>query len=309
MLLATIPFASHLIRLNMAPSTTPKVNDTDVQLINNIMADHFSFRQQDYSIRPLEKAKNNKVYLIELNSPTPIELAAAKRMPLTHIVPRGTTNFVVRMPKANVSLENSVRVRNQVVFLHLARQALCAANQPALAPLVFAWSDGDPDKRWIVEEFKQGEHITSAELASFTPEQQHTVFRQIAEFTKALQDFTLPDGVIYGGLTCDDEGHIFSTKSSIPCGGPFETFAGFLKGMCTWQRQASERSTHLNGWKDDEDLKVRLDRFFANGLDDVLQTVQEDRPTLIHADLGKLKCQKKVKKEITSLRIRWNNIN
>ena len=282
----------------MAPSTTPQATDTDVQLINNIMADRFNFCQQDYSIRPMEKAKNNKVYLVELNFPTPIELAASKSMPLTHIVPRGTTSFVVRMPKANVSLEDSVRVRNQVVFVHLARQALCAAKagQNPLAPLVFAWSDNDTDKKWIVEEFKQGEHITSAELANFTPEQQQIVFRQIAEFTKALQDFTLPDGVMYGGLTCDDEGHIFSTKLSIPCGGPFETFAGFLKGMCTWQWQASERSTHLNGWKDDDDLKVRLDRFFANGLDDVLQTVQEDRPTLIHADLGKLKCRKKMKK-------------
>lgn len=259
------------------------------------MADQFSLCQQDYSVRPMEKAKNNKVYLVELNSPTPVELAATKRMPLTHMVPRGTTSFVVRMPKANVSLEDSVRVRNQVVFVHLAQQALCAAkaDQLPLAPLVFAWSDDDADKKWVVEEFKQGEHITSAELANFTPEQQHFVFCQIAQFTKALQDFTLPDGVVYGGLSCGDTGRIFSTKPSIPCGGPFDTFAGFLKGMCIWQRQASERSTHLNGWKDDDALKVRLDRFFNHGLDDVLRTVQEDRPTLIHADLGKLKCKKR----------------
>lgn len=283
----------------MASTTTPEADIADFELINNIMVDYFSISQQNYSVRPMEKAKHNKVYLVELNSPTPIELAATRSMPLTHFVPQGTTRFVVRMPKINVSLEDSVRVRNQVVFLYLARQALCAAklDQTSLAPLVFAWSDNDPDKRWIVEEFKQGEHITSAELADFTPEQQHMVFRQIAEFTKALQVYKLPDGVMYGGLTCDDNGHISSTKSSFPCGGPFETYAGFLKGMCTWQRHASKRSTHLNGWKEDDDLKARLDRFFACGLDDVLQTVQEDRPTLIHADLGKLNCKKKMKKK------------
>lgn len=278
----------------MASSISPQADDTDVQLINSIMGDQFSFSQQNYSIRPMEKARHNKVYLVELNSPTTIELAATKSMPLTYAMPQGTTSFVVRMPKANVSLEDSVRVRNQVVFLHLAQQALCKAKegQTSLVPLVFAWSDNGPDDRWIVEEFKHGEHITSAELADVTPKQQHTIFHQIADFTKALQDFILPKDIMYGGLTCDDEGRIFSTKSSIPCGGPFETFAGFLKSTCIWQRQASERSAHLNGWKDDNDLKARLDRFLASGLDDLLQTVQEDRPTLIHADLGKLKCKK-----------------
>lgn len=273
----------------MAPSTTTEGSITDAQLINNIMAEYFDFREQSYSISPIERAKNNKVYLIELSSPTPTELVANHCMPLTHAVPRGTTRLVVRMPKTNVSLEDSVRVRNQVVFLHLARQALCTTktDPSSLTPLVFAWSDSDPKKRWIVEEFKQGEHLTPAELGNFTPEQQHLIFRQIAEFTKALQDYILPDGVLYGGLTCDDEGKIFSTKSSIPCGRPFETYTGFLKGMCTWQLHASERSAHLNGWKDDDELKVRLDRFFASGLDDVLKTVQDARPTLIHADLGK----------------------
>lgn len=276
----------------MAPSATSETNIVDVQLIKTIMADSFNFRQQDYSVRPMEKAKNNKVYLVELSSPTPTELVAIGSMPLTHAVPRGTTRFVVRMPKTNVSLEDSVRVRNQVVFLHLAGQALCRAktNQLSLVPLVFAWSDSNPEKRWIIEEFKQGEHITSAELGNFTQEQQHIIFRQIAEFTKALQEYILPSEILYGGLSCDDKGKIFSTKSSIPCGGPFETYAGFLKGMCTWQRQASERSTHLNGWENEPELKARLDRFFASGLNGLLQTVQEDRPTLIHADLGKSKC-------------------
>lgn len=281
----------------MAPSTTDQANEADFQLINNIMAEHFTFCERDYSITPMEKARHNRVYLVELKSPTLAELDAAKGMPLTHVVPLDTTKFVVRMPKANVSLEDSVRVRNQVVFQHLARQALSQAkeDQARVVPLVFAWSDENADKRWAVEEFKQGDHITSAELANFAPEQQHVVLRQIAEFTKALQEFTLPDGVVYGGLGCDDQGRILSTKSSIPCGGPFETFAGFVKGMCAWQWEASKRNTHLNGWKDDADLNARLDRFLANGLDDMLQTVQDDRPTMIHADLGKLKCKMKTR--------------
>ena len=133
----------------MAALTTPEANIIDAQLIHYIMAENFNFCERNYSIRPIEKAKHNKVYLIELDSPTPTELAAIHCMPLTHAVPRGTTRFVIRMPKTNVSLEDSVRVRNQVVFLHLARQALCRTktDQSSLAPLVFAWSDSDPEKR------------------------------------------------------------------------------------------------------------------------------------------------------------------
>ncbi|CEJ81142.1 hypothetical protein VHEMI01287 [[Torrubiella] hemipterigena] len=175
------------------------------------------------------------------------------------------------MPKTNVSMEDSVRVRNEVVFLAQARKALGAVDgHAALCPRAYAWDDTNLETQFIVEEFKNGEHILAEEFSVLSPADQTHIFTQIAKFVKALQTIKLPEGVVYGGLTFDGEGVISSTKCPIPCGGPFKT----------------ERSKHLNGWKGTPKLRERLEVFFANGRDKVLQTIGEDRPTLTHADLG-----------------------
>lgn len=269
-------------------ATPAAVDNSDaINIFQNAILESFGFDSVAYKIKPMEKANNNKVFLIEFAAP--IETASMKieQKPLTHPIPQGTTRFVFRIPKNNVSMEDSVRIRNEVAFLFLAREALAPATStsPTLCPRVFAWDDTS-DSQWIIEEFKEGDHFTPDELGGLSIEQQTLIFDQIAGFIKALQVKSLPEDVCYGGLTFDEEGRIFSTKSPIPCGGPFETYADFLEGMCNWQLEASERSTHINGWKDNTDLRKRLDDFFANGLKKVLATVQEDKPTLVHADLG-----------------------
>ncbi|KAK9372014.1 uncharacterized protein V1513DRAFT_453741 [Lipomyces chichibuensis] len=73
---------------------------------------------------------------------------------------------------------------------------------------------------------------------------------------------------------------------TIQCGGPFPTYAALCRGMCTWQLSASDRSPHIMGWRRNG-MRARLDKFLAEGLDQVLTKISEDRPTLIHGDFGK----------------------
>ena len=231
---------------------------------------------ENFTISAIEQAKNSHVYLITLSQPLTSPLSPTQ--PLTRAIPADTQRLVFRIPRENVSLEDSVRIRNEVAFLALSRDAL-----PSLTPSVYGWSD---DARWILEEWKTGETLTGGKVAALDHDTQRFVLEQVADVVKALQEYKLPAGVArFGGLTFDDAGTMANTMSTIPCGGPFASFAEFLNGMCAWQLAASERSVHVNGWRDEPKLRERIDAFFNNGLQEVIAKVPEQKPTLVHADL------------------------
>lgn len=270
----------------MAVESSPD-NTAAMENIKALIKTNFGLEEATLTVKPMANTNNNKVYLVELSSPTTSPVPSLLHRPLTHPIPPGTSQLVVRRPKTNVSMEDSVRVRNEVAFLSLACEALGAVDgQASLCPRVYAWDDANLETQFIVEEFKYGEHISTEEVSAFSPADQTHIFTQIAKFVKALQTIKLPEGVMYGGLTFNDDGVISSTKSPIPCDGPFKTYTEFVKGMCVWQLEASERSKHLNGWTGTPKLRERLEAFFANGLDKVLEAIEEDKPTLTHADLG-----------------------
>ncbi|KAJ5654148.1 Aminoglycoside phosphotransferase [Penicillium lividum] len=260
-------------------------------LVNTMLQDHFGIQKDSFRISEIEKAKHNHVYLIQLDHPLP-ELPQAKNRslkPFISAIPAGTSKLVLRIPKDNVSLEESVRIRNEVAFLALARDALSSMD-PLIVPRVFGWEDAlSPSPsglRWILEEYKEGESLSPTEILVLDDDTQRTLLHQIAQVVKAFQEYQLPESISYGGLKFDDQGEISSTVTVLPCGGPFPSYAQFLRGMCTWQLSASERSTHLNGWRDTPKLRKRLDAFFAEGLDRILAEIPEERPTLVHADIG-----------------------
>ncbi|KAJ5915760.1 Aminoglycoside phosphotransferase [Penicillium verhagenii] len=260
-------------------------------LVNTLLQDHFNIQENSFMISEIEKAKNNHVYLIQLNQPLP-ELPRPKNQslkPFISAIPAGTSKLVLRISKDNVSLEESVRIRNEVAFLALARDALSSLD-PLIIPRVFGWEDAlsphPSDLRWILEEYKEGESLSPSEILALDNNTQHKLLHEIAQVVKAFQEYQLPESIrMYGGLKFDDQGVISSTAATIPCGGPFPSYAQFLRGMCTWQLSASERSTHLNGWRDIPKLRERLDAFLTEGLDQLLAKIPEERPTLIHADL------------------------
>ncbi|KAL1843347.1 hypothetical protein VTK73DRAFT_2868 [Phialemonium thermophilum] len=270
----------------MEPNT-----DAHTALIAATLRDRFGLSPEHLGIQRVEHAKNNHVYLVDMAPPTSElrEDASSRPQPFTSVIPAGTSRLVFRIANADASLEDAVRVRNEVACLALGRQALASVDA-RLVPRVYAWNDRlDAEGgglRWILEEWKGGETWSADRVEALDEETQRLVLDQLAAVVKAFQDFRLPDGSRgFGGLTFDDDGVLANTASTIPCGGPFATYADFLKGMCLWQRAASERSPHLNGWRDVPALRTRLDALFAGGLDELLARVPAQQPTLVHADL------------------------
>jgi len=190
-----------------------------------------------------------------------------------------------------VSLEESVRIRNEVAFLSLGRNALYSIN-PSLISQVFDWADGDGTEfgnRWILQEWKEGQTLSTKDVESLDDKTQRFVLDQIAAVLKAFQDFRLPESVKgFGGLTFDEDGVMTSTKSVIPCGGPFSSYSNFLRGMLEWQLEATERSSHLRGWREYPELRKRLQTFFSDGLEAQLARVPEQQQVMVHGDLGEL---------------------
>ena len=256
--------------------------------IGTILGEQFRLPADSLVIKEIEQAKNNHVYLVELANPTSDPLIGGVTKPFTSAIPANTSRLVFRIPKDGVSLEDSVRVRNEVAFLALGRDALVSADA-SLIPRVYGWEDKtSPGSgfRWILEEWKEGEALTADDVEALDEETQRSVLDQVALLVKSFQEYRLPDSSRgFGGLTFDENGTISNTASTIPCGGPFATYADFLKAMCKWQLEASDRSTHLKGWRDMPALRKRLEALFSNGLDELLAKVPEQQPTLVHADL------------------------
>lgn len=260
--------------------------------VASLVAEHFGIQQNGFTIEDIEKAKNNHVYLIHLEQPF-AELWQTKKgvpKPYTSAIPVGTSKLVLRISKKNVNLEDSVRIQNEVAFLALARDALSAIDASVI-PRVFGWEDEtsiNPSAlSWILEEFMEGDSLSPDEILALDHDTRQSLLYQLAQVVKAFQDYEVPKTVsMFGGLKFNDQGEIVNTISTLPCGGPFQTYPQFVRGMCTWQLKMSDRSVHLNGWRDIPGLRERLDDFFTRGLDQLLDEIPEQKPTLVHADLG-----------------------
>lgn len=234
-------------------------------------------------------------------NPTTSELTSSdgSLKPFTSPIPAGTSRLVMRIPKPDNNMEHTIRIRNEVAFLALARRALADVN-PLLIPRVFSWDDTTisdslsyevASPSYILEEFKIGEEITWDELRTLSEEAVGSICKQFARIVKALQAYKLPEGTTgYGGITFDNAGNLSSTKGIFRTGGPFATYGEYLKATLKWQLEQSESVETIQGWRhvpDMNDLRQRIDAFLSEGLDPLLSTVPEHRPTLVHGDLSK----------------------
>ncbi|CAI7575606.1 unnamed protein product [Penicillium palitans] len=195
----------------------------------SLVAMHFGIQKNDFTIEDMEKAKNNHVYLIHLEQPL-AELGRTKSgvlKPYTSAIPVGTSKMVLRISKNNVNLEDSVRIRNEVAFLALARDALSAIDASVI-PRVFGWEDKRWEDRtsidpvslsWILEEFMEGDSLRPDEILALDHDTRKSLLYQIAQVVKAFQDYQLPGAVsMYGALKFDEQGEIVNTISTLPCG-------------------------------------------------------------------------------------------
>lgn len=237
------------------------------------------------TIEAAGRAQNNFVYRVELSSPAVARSNAFTQKPGVSVFPENTTRLCLRISNDDVSLEESVRVPNEVAFMTLTRDALSSL-PTRIVPLCFGWADKASGRGWILREWIEGEALDMDGLRKLGKTGERAYFRQIAQVVKLLQDYKLPTTIKgYGGVVFDNDGNMVSSKMSLPCGGPFSTYKALLKGMCQWQLNAADRSQIIGGWKESK-LRERMDQFLTHGLDELLKDIPEDQPTLIHADIG-----------------------
>ena len=258
-------------------------------LMESIVKDKFNIEPNDFTFHRLGSGNNNYAYCIDVSAAreeSRVARSSCVSTPLTSPIPSDVNKLVLRISKSDVSLIDSVRIRNEVAFLRLSGEALALMGN--LVPQVYDWSDEGPSEdHWILEEWKHGNTLSNKEFGALEAQTKQIIMTQVAQIVKYLQDYPLPKRLIHGGITFNDDGVMSSTEPTIPCGGPFSSYAAFLRGMCKWQLSAADRSQQINGWRDVPALRKRIDAFFDQGLERLLEEVFEDRPTLIHGDLCK----------------------
>lgn len=206
--------------------------------------------------------------------------------------PEGISTLVIRLsnPRAE-GLNNVNRVENEVASLYLARQSLKKSGVAPVVPAVYAWS---PSKYhdvpheggfgWIMTEFKRGSDL-DAEFPNLSLGERVSVLGQIADVFGALQRAQLPEGATeFGALTFLD-GKIVSGQMPLLKGGPWGTYSALWVAKLQAQLEDSENSPLLGGWKTG-DIRDRLDRFLADGVDKVLGEVDGEQRVLVHGDLS-----------------------
>ncbi|KAJ6780174.1 hypothetical protein PWT90_04402 [Aphanocladium album] len=269
---------------------------TQIEQVASTLKSLFGWNPSALSIKRNNLATNNHVFIVELAQPVPSDLLA-KGNPRPHVsaIPAGTTHLVVRVPKVDNNVEDTVRIKNEVAFLVLARQAL-ATIDATLIPRVFGWEDDQPATddsslcaSYIIEEFKSGETFSFEEFRALTYDEKQSLCVQLAGIVAAWQSFELPSSVQgFGGLTFDNDGIFSSTKNIFQTGGPFDTYAEYLKATIRWQLDNSERVPAINGWRtvpDAPGLRERVDTFISNGLDHLLDQLPPYKSSLVHGDL------------------------
>jgi hypothetical protein len=141
---------------------------------------------------------------------------------------------------------------------------------------------------WTLMEFLPGVAL-DIQFSALSEDQKRFVIHQIAEAFSCIQRAPLPENAdLYGGLTISDDGCIISGQMTTLDGGPWPTYASFLRAKYASQLKDSERSPALRGWNENG-TRERVDAFLTSGLDTCLESAGYDERSrvLIHGDLSK----------------------
>ncbi|KAK9427749.1 kinase-like domain-containing protein [Lipomyces doorenjongii] len=165
--------------------------------------------------------------------------------------------------------------KNEVAAISLIKDAL-SAYPSRIIPSVFGWGSDSSlgsaleSYSWILEEFIPGEPLDKI-FSALSSEQKRFIIQQIAQH--------------YGGLGFA-EGEVISGPLTIPLGGPFATYEEIYIQNFVTQLKNAENSEMIDGWRDDDRLRKRLDIFHHRAtIEDLLKPLEDRRRTLIHGDL------------------------
>ncbi|KAF6816302.1 hypothetical protein CPLU01_13898 [Colletotrichum plurivorum] len=237
------------------------------------------YGRETLSIDPI-RHHNARVYGITVSEAGP-NPPNTRAQPGVLPLPPDTTKLIVRFSDPASMLNEDIRVQNEVAVMTLARQALKPLDE-SLVPLVYGWSPFSEGKGWTLMEFKQGVPLGD-KFPSLDADGKRVILQQIARIFKCIQSFELPGSIkTYGGLNFAEDGTIVSGKTPIAGGGPCGTLTELYAEYFQTQMAFADRCDIVKGWKD-SDMRVRLDRFGAERLKDLVGQV-DARLTLVHGD-------------------------
>jgi len=202
-------------------------------------------------------------------------------------MPAGTTRVIIRIPNPDASVNHSVRIKNEVAAMVLARDAL-ASHASHLIPDVYDWHLATDSSGWIIQEYMPGVCSGRTKLRNESKEHQHKMLSQMADVFKTLQAYQLPASVKgFGGFNFDDNGNVVVGPMAVePYNGPFASMNDFYHGMLAAQLADCDRSLISDGWRRDG-LRERIDKFVSTGFDKLLSKAPVSRPVFVMADFRK----------------------
>ncbi|KAH8892933.1 hypothetical protein GQ53DRAFT_685467 [Thozetella sp. PMI_491] len=237
------------------------------------------------TITPLGRAFNNFAWTVEVGAKSLSATPAAQPLqPGTIPIPADITKVVVRMGNPAASLNESVRVQNEVAAIQLSRDA-CSAYPRKIIPDVYGWQNKTESAGygWIVEEFMPGEQLLPA-FPDLPADAQQSLLNEMASIYKCLTSYRLPASVKgFGGLGYDEKGDVVAGPIVFDFGGPWATYEDMYIGTLDKQLSLADGSPLFKGWRRDG-LRERLDKFRAEGIAKVLEELTDKTPTLIHGD-------------------------
>ncbi|KAL8839661.1 MAG: hypothetical protein Q9170_001667 [Blastenia crenularia] len=112
------------------------------------------------------------------------------------------------------------------------------------------------------------------------------ILRQMAAVLTILQQYQIPSTIQgYGGLGFGPSGEYVSAPLSIMDAGPFTTYEGLVKATIQSKLAKADMDPQVEGWRANG-LRVRLDRFIAEGLHVAMENMGAFPKVLVHADFN-----------------------
>jgi hypothetical protein len=237
------------------------------------------------TVSPLGRDSNNFVNLVQLKASGSVKDVDYELLPQTgtHKLHPSVTRIVVRISNPNATLDEAVRIENEVAAITLMHRAFAGLSYNPV-PKVFAWeASSSAGSGWIAEEFMEGEKLSGL-LPGLSIEKRILVLDQVAELFGKIQTFD-PELDGFGGLGFDANGKVVARRSSLWSAGPFANYADMYQGIFNRQLELTATSPLLDGWKEG-DLKERLHRFNASGgFKSLLQPFETMKSTVVHGDI------------------------
>jgi hypothetical protein len=209
-------------------------------------------------------------------------------LPGTVPLPAGSIKAVIRLSEPDSMLNEDIRVQNEVAVMTLIRKALEPYGKESVVPLIYGWSPTVGGTGWTLIEHMSGVNIVE-EFPSLDLDKKRDILRDMALIFKCIQSYQLPQKLQgYGGLNYDEDGDMILGKTPIAGGGPCNSLADLYSEYFQTQTVFAEKCKVIQGWKDStKNLKLRLERFAAEGLKPLLQKNLKPRSTIVHGDFGK----------------------